>query len=157
MAPADIQVAVRRRDVHDAGAIFERYRLVGDNCVRVRHVGRIALRGYACKQVFIVCAGQISPFHHLEHFGLAAENVVQARLRQHVVLMIRACQHIIGVALERERDIGRQRPRRGRPGEQVRASQQTVLDLELHPQRRVFDVVLIAQRNLMVGERGRAA
>ncbi len=152
-AEPEVVLAERDRGVHDAGAVVG-----ADEVGRQHGVALLPVRlGRDERERRLVAgADQLAAGEAVDDLDPLADHLLGARLGQHLAAR-RA--HVGQLRVDGERGVGRERPGRRRPGEQLVALAQRAgrpRDREAHVDGRVLDV-LVALRDLVRGERRAAA
>ena len=152
--PADREVvgAEGRCLVHQAGAV------VGGDVVGEHDEVRARRSSTEVERAPVGPALQLAAGQRREHLGVVAEHLASAAASATTkVLVAGARDDVVDVRVDRDGGVRHERPRRRRPDQQVglagpRAGRQREADVD----RRVGDV-LVALRDLVVGQRGAAA
>jgi hypothetical protein len=147
VAHRHVVLAERRREVHDARAVLGRHEVGDEDLVRVRTTGEVAERRR------VRPPRQVGPGEPLDDCEVLAELVGvgrQPRLREHDALPGQQTlgghdDDVVDVGADREREVARERPRRGRPEQRELAGLQTHADRQGRVLTRLIDVVVHAQ------------
>ena len=141
-----------RRDVHQAGAILRADEIAGEDvAVVLRHRQEGVERP-------VVPAQELAALRPAQHGHLPRvlpEDRSDQRFGQPQLVVFVLHQHVVDLFADGHGDVARQRPRRGRPDQQVDAG--LIAQRELDVDARIFGAFLVALRQLMAGERRAAA
>ena len=135
------------RQVDDAGAVLDRHEVGGEHLERVRRLGEVV------EQRRVPATDELGAFHRRHRCRLAELGAVgtQQRLGEDVASAVEVDDDVVDVSADGERQVGRQRPRRGRPCEQSFAG----LEFEPDGQCGVLPVAIdVVHSGLGVGQRG---
>ena len=149
LAETEVVGAVKGRGVDDAGALFG-----GDEVGRDDVVGAAFRRHGVRVERLVIEAHEVAALHALDDFVIAVQDV-EPGLREDEALSALADLHVVDVVVDGEGDVSGEGPGRRGPG-QDRGSG-IVPEPEADVDARVGDVVLVAQGELVAGQRRRAA
>ena len=148
---AVVVLAEGGRDVHDARAVGQGDVPVAHDVVRLFAVAALGIG----EERFVFAALVFAPLLHGERcIRPLFEQRGHERLREHVARAGRLDLGVVLLRVDAQRDVGRERPRRGRPGEEIRIFKS--LASEADEDGRLFHV-LVSLRDLVRRERGAAA
>ena len=159
-AEAEVVLAERDRGVHEARAVLGRDEVGRDHGVAL---GAVGLGGNERERRLVARAEQLGAGEQVEHLGVLTQQRLHAGLGQHhdAPGVRIAGAHVAQVRVGGDGGVRDQRPRRGRPGQQLVAGLQRRARFdhrEAHVQRRVDDVEVAAgQAELVAGQRRAAA
>ena len=141
-----------RRDVHQPRPILGADESAGDDVAVVIGDGQEGVERPIVPAQQLAALGPPQDLHVL---GVAAEDLAHQRLRQPELVVLVLDQDVVDLLADRDRDVAGQRPRRGRPHQQVVAG--LIAQRELDEDAGVFRAFLIALRQLVAAERRAAA
>ena len=110
--------AERRRDVHQPRAILGADESAGDDVAVVIGDGQEGVERPIVPAQQLAALGSPQDFQGL---GVAAEDLAYQRLRHPKLVVLVLDQDVVDLLTDRDRDVAGQRPRRGRPHQQIDA------------------------------------
>jgi hypothetical protein len=137
VALAELQVvlAVRRRNVHDAGAIL------GGHELRRTHAANVAGGGKIVEQPLVAHAVELAAARAAhDRNGLVLEDGADERLREDQSLVAALDPHVLDVGMHGEQQVRRQRP--GRRGPHEKGSALLAVHAEPDVDRRILDLAI---------------